>query len=170
MTNGPTLFIRCIRDIRAIGCLLCLAAAPALQAQTKKPAVKVTKNEAPAYTGPSTLDGIYTNEQASRGKTVYANSCKSCHSATTHTGALFAQWWKDKPLSELFNFVLTRMPKNDPGSLPPEDVGDVVAYLLKMNALPTGPEEFWPIADSLKKYRVLLKPTKGSSPVKRAKP
>jgi mono/diheme cytochrome c family protein len=150
--------------------LVALLTASTLGAQAKKTPVKVTKNEVPAYTGPSTLDGIYTNEQASRGKTVYANSCKSCHSATTHTGALFAQWWKDKPLSDLFTFVLTKMPKNDPGSLPPEDVGDVVAYLLKMNALPAGPEEFWPIADSLKKFRVLLKPVKGSSPVKRAKP
>ena len=35
------------------------------------------------------------------------------------------------------------MPKNDPGSLAPEDVADVVAYLLKMNAMPVGKDELY---------------------------
>ena len=46
------------------------------------------------------------------------------------------------------------MPKNDPGSLAPEDVADVMAYLLKMNAMPVGPNELPADADSLKKFRI----------------
>ena len=42
-----------------------------------------------------------------------------------------------------FTFVATKMPKNDPGSLAPEDVADVVAYLLQMNKMPTGKSELW---------------------------
>ena len=118
----------------------------------------------------STLVGVYTDEQAGRGKEVYAGSCKSCHSATSHTGATFAKWWKGKQLSELFNFIATRMPKNDPGSLAIEDVADVTAYLLKMNAMPVGSGELPPDADSLKKFRIELKRSAGPSTAKRAKP
>jgi mono/diheme cytochrome c family protein len=121
--------------------------------------------------GPSTLDGLYTDEQASRGKDVYLNSCRSCHTPASHTGATFNQWWRGKHLSDLFAFVSTRMPKNDPGSLAPEDVADVMAYLLKMNAMPVGPNELPPDVDSLKKYRIEAKPKSTTPPpTKRKKP
>src|SRR5689334_19601364 len=98
----------------------------------------------PPPSGPSTQVGVYTNEQANRGKQVYAGSCRSCHSPTSHTGEVFAGWWQNKRLSELYNFIATQMPKNDPGTLAPEDVADVVAYLLKMNEMPTGSAELYP--------------------------
>ena len=119
--------------------------------------------------GPSTLSGVYTNEQASRGKDVYAGSCRSCHTPASHTGATFNKWWRGKQLSDLFGFISTMMPKNDPGSLAPEDVADVTAYLLKMNAMPTGPAELPPDVDSLKKFRIETKPSR-PSPAKRKKP
>jgi hypothetical protein len=49
------------------------------------------------------------------------------------------------------------MPKNDPGSLAPEDAADVVAYLLQMNAIPAGKRELPPVADSLTPYRIEMK-------------
>jgi len=127
------------------------------------------KVHAPPPTGPSTLSGVYTNEQASRGKDVYAGSCRSCHTPASHTGATFNKWWRGKQLSDLFGFISTTMPKNDPGSLAPEDVADVTAYLLKMNAMPTGPAELPPVIDSLKKFRIETKPSR-PSPAKRKKP
>ena len=145
--------------------LVLVLAAPGANAQTKK-SVKVAK--VPAYTGPSTQDGIYTNEQASRGKDVYLGSCKSCHSPQSHTGATFNQWWRGKQMSDLFKFISTRMPKNDPGSLAPEDVADVMAYLMKINAMPVGPNELYPDADSLKQYRIETK--RSSSTATRKKP
>lgn len=139
-------------------------------AQTKKPAAKkaVAKKAEPAYSGPSTQEGVYTNEQANRGKNVYLSSCRSCHTPQSHTGATFNQFWRNHQLNELFSFVATKMPKNDPGSLAPEDVADVVAYLLKMNAMPTGTDELYPDADSLKKFRIETK--RSTSTAKRAKP
>ncbi|HEV8448524.1 MAG TPA: c-type cytochrome [Gemmatimonadaceae bacterium] len=143
--------------------------------QTKQPSsghapLKATKTgAADTAKGPSTLDGLYTDEQASRGKDVYFNSCRSCHTPASHTGATFNQWWRGKHLSDLFAFVSTRMPKNDPGSLAPEDVADVMAYLLKMNAMPVGPNELPADVDSLKKYRIEAKP-KTTPPPKRKKP
>jgi S-disulfanyl-L-cysteine oxidoreductase SoxD len=147
-------------------------------AQTGKTSTKTssTKAAAPAKTaakaptGPSTLSGVYTDEQASRGKDVYVVSCKSCHTADTHTGATFAKFWKGKQLSELFNFIATKMPKNDPGSLAIEDVADLTAYLLKLNAMPVGSGELPTDADSLKKFRIEVKRSVGPSTAKRAKP
>ena len=114
----------------------------------------------PPPSGPSTLVGVYTNEQAARGKNVYAGSCRSCHSPTSHTGDVFAGWWQNKPLSDLYNYIASQMPKNDPGTLAPEDVADVVAYLLKMNDMPTGKAELYPDADSLKKFWIDTKHAK----------
>jgi mono/diheme cytochrome c family protein len=124
---------------------------------------------APAPTGPTTLSGIYTDEQSARGRDVYLGSCKSCHAPESHTGATFAKWWRGKRLSDLFGFISTRMPKNDPGSLAPDDVADVMAYLLKMNQMPVGSAELPADADSLKKFRIETKPTASTS-AKRTKP
>lgn len=149
------------------------AAAQSGQTSTKTAATKpasASKAASKAPAGPSTLSGVYTDEQAARGKDVYVVSCKSCHTADTHTGETFAKWWKGKQLSELFNFVATRMPKNDPGSLAIEDVADVTAYLLKMNKMPVGAGELPPDADSLKKFRIEVMRSVGPSTAKRAKP
>jgi mono/diheme cytochrome c family protein len=135
--------------------------------QTTKGAAKPVSMKADGH--PSTLDGVYTDAQARRGKDVYFGSCRSCHSAESHTGATFAQWWKGKQLSDLYVFIATKMPKNDPGSLAPEDAADVVAYLLKMNVMPVGKRELYPDPDSLAKYRIDVKPSGGSTS-KRKKP
>ena len=105
----------------------------------------------------TTLDSVYTAAQAARGRNVYAGNCRSCHSPESHTGTTFETWWRGKQLSELFTFVSTQMPKNDPGSLAAEDVADVVAYLLELNAMPVGRRELYAHADSLKHYRIELK-------------
>jgi cytochrome c len=153
---------------------LSLSVASAAGAQTKRPTTKKPTTKKPAavaYSGPSTQDGVYTNEQANRGKNVYLGSCKSCHSPQSHTGATFNKFWRNHPLSDLFSFVATKMPKNDPGSLAPEDAADVVAYLLKMNAMPVGTEELYPDADSLKQFRIETKRSSSTATsAKRKKP
>ena len=131
----------------------------------KRPSVAHVK----APEGPSTLSGVYTDEQADRGKDVYAGACRSCHTPASHTGATFNRWWRGKRLSDLFGFISTNMPKNDPGSLAPEDAADVTAYLLKINAMPAGTAELPPDIDSLKKFRIETKPSR-PSPAKRKKP
>ncbi|HKW09642.1 MAG TPA: cytochrome c [Gemmatimonadaceae bacterium] len=88
----------------------------------------------------STQAGVYTAEQAARGHDVYAGMCRSCHTAESHTGAAF-QKWGGRSLSELFGYISTKMPKNEPGSLAPEDYADVLAYLLKLNQMPIGTAE-----------------------------
>ncbi len=149
----------------AFGACMLVSVVRYSSAQTGK-----TSTSAASATSLTTLSGVYTDEQASRGKDVYFGSCRSCHTPASHTGATFAKWWRGKRLSDLFTFVSTRMPKNDPGSLAPEDVADVMAYLLKMNVMPAGEAELPPDADSLKKIRIETKKSSGKSTAKRAKP
>ncbi|HEY9229235.1 MAG TPA: cytochrome c [Gemmatimonadaceae bacterium] len=156
------------------GCMLAVLANDA-GGQTPKTASKAAKSPVSAAkttpARPSTLSGVYTNAQATRGRYVYLGSCRYCHDAATHAGKVFEEWWKGKPLSELYSFILERMPKNDPGSLAPEDVADVTAYLLKLNAMPVGKAELYPDPDSLKKYTIELKKSgSGTSTAKGTKP
>ena len=57
-------------------------------------------------------------------------------------------------MSDLFEYVQERMPKNEPGSLTPKDYADVVAYLLRMNKLPSGSEELSTDVAVLRRIRI----------------
>jgi len=105
----------------------------------------------------STASGVYTDEQATRGRDTYQMQCKSCHTPASHTGPTFASWWDRKPLSDLYQFVTTRMPKNEPGSLQPDEYADLIAYLLKLNDLPSGSEPLPADSVVLKKIRIDMK-------------
>jgi mono/diheme cytochrome c family protein len=102
-------------------------------AQTAPPAQKPS--------GPlslSTKSGVYTDAQAAKGEDTYMNICVSCHPAGTYQGSSFKTTWGGRPLSDLFEFISTKMPEDDPGSLKPEQYAAVIAYMLKSNKLPTG--------------------------------
>lgn len=102
----------------------------------------------------STMDGVYTTAQATRGEQTYMNICVSCHPPATYTGATFRTSWGGRPLSDLFTAVTEKMPKNDPGSLTPDEYAEVLAYLLKINGVPAGRSELAPDAEALKHIRV----------------
>ena len=107
-----------------------------------------------ARTERSTLAGVYSEQQAARGQDVYAGMCKSCHTAASHTGVAFEKSWGGHALSELCGFISTRMPKNEPGSLAPEEYVDVLAYLLKLNQMPAGVAELPPDTTVLGAIRI----------------
>jgi mono/diheme cytochrome c family protein len=90
--------------------------------------------------------GIFTVEQATRGKATAEATCGSCHAPTmlgdlapALTGEDFIGHWYDAKLSELVDKVQT-MPADAPGSLKPEEYADVVAYMLQLNGFPAGQE------------------------------
>ena len=85
---------------------------------------------------------------------MYAMQCKSCHTPASHTGVVFANSWDRRPLSDLYQFIVTRMPKNEPGSLQPDEYADVLAYLLKLNDFPSGSEALPADSLALKKIRI----------------
>ena len=53
----------------------------------------------------------------------------------------FADQWSGQTMAEVFDYVSTQMPENDPGGLRPQEYADVLAYILSVNAYPAGIEE-----------------------------
>ena len=128
--------------IRAASLALALAfvAVPAIaQTQgTKTSSTPASSKKAPPPAGISTLSGIYTLEEAEAGKELFLGLCTSCHPIVTHATGEFRRKWQGKQLSELFIYMKTSMPKNDPGSLADEDYALALAYLLQANRMPAG--------------------------------
>jgi mono/diheme cytochrome c family protein len=89
----------------------------------------------------STMSGVYTEAQATRGLETFAAQCQSCHTPDEHTGASFLSTWLGKPLSELFVYVATSMPKSDPGILSQKEYAQLIALVLKANKMPAGETE-----------------------------
>jgi cytochrome c553 len=103
---------------------------------------------------PGTLGGVFTEAQAARGEETYMAVCVSCHPAGTYKTEAFRTAWKGRPLSDLFDQVKEKMPKNDPASLTPGEYAQVVAYMLKINGVPAGEIELPSESDALKKIRI----------------
>lgn len=102
----------------------------------------------------STADGVYTLDQARRGKDVFALACQACHSPTVHAGAPFRNAWFGRTLGELFGYLRREMPKTDPGTMTNEDYALVTAYLLRINKMPTGRVPL--AADSAALHHIIL--------------
>ncbi len=119
--------------------LLSLAAAQPAFAQTEE---QVT-----------TLDGVYTEEQAERGAEVVEDVCRECHDDEEFVGA-FIRSWAGASLAALYDDIYSLMPEDQPGSLPPQQYADVIAYILQLNGLPPGETELGIARESLE--RVLI--------------
>jgi mono/diheme cytochrome c family protein len=100
---------------------------------------------------------VYTAAQATRGEELYMSLCVSCHPPATYTGAVFKAW-QGRNLGELLAFLQEKMPKNDPGSLTDKEYADVIAYLLKLNKMPTGRAELLPDLKILRTINIDILP------------
>lgn len=110
----------------------------------------------------SVLDGVYTAEQAGRGRAVYLKECASCHgtdltggeSAPALAGAEFLANWTGQSVGDLFERTRQSMPANDPGKLSRAQNSDVIAYLLEANRFPEGKAELDKQVEALKQIRI----------------
>ena len=102
----------------------------------------------------SVWDGVYTEEQAARGQAVFKTSCAACHDPADFTGDSFLGTWDASTAQDLFSVVQKSMPMDNPGSLPPQNYADVVAYFFRANAFPAGTDELPIAADQLKLIRI----------------
>jgi cytochrome c len=100
---------------------------------------------------------VYTAAQATRGEDLYMSLCLSCHPTATYTGAVF-KTWQGRNLGELLAFLQEKMPKNDPGSLTDKEYADVIAFLLKLNKMPTGRAELLPDLKILRTINIDILP------------
>jgi mono/diheme cytochrome c family protein len=94
----------------------------------------------------TTGDGVYTEGQATRGEQTYAKTCASCHGADLSGSgqapalgdADFNREWDGQPLKDLFDRIHATMPADAPGTMKPEDVADVMAFIFAKAHLPAG--------------------------------
>jgi len=113
-----------------------------------------TKAKAPTRT---TQDGVYTDRQAQRGEEMYFGTCVNCHPPGTYAGAGFKKNWNGRPLSDLYDWVLNKMPKSAPGTLSPAESTQVIAYILRENKMPVGKVALPADASVLGAIRIQLK-------------
>jgi mono/diheme cytochrome c family protein len=106
----------------------------------------------------SIRDGIFTAEQARRGKIAYTGPCDRCHGfkldgasddpdmlpAPPVAGPKFLRKWTGRTVVSLFEYVRTTMPSNNPGYLSDAEVADIVAYMLSSSGIPAGSDELRP--------------------------
>jgi mono/diheme cytochrome c family protein len=102
----------------------------------------------------TTNSAVYTAAQAARGEAVFAEKCSACHDPARFTGAAFFDAFDGKALKELWDIASGTMPEDNPGSLKPQEYGDIVAYVLKLNAFPAGDAELPGIAGAMANIKV----------------
>jgi len=116
---------------------------------------------AEAQQSASVWDGVYTPEQATRGKAVYGKECASCHGAGLDgsgtapplAGADFKSDWNGQTVDDLFEKMQTTMPGDQPGRLSRKQNADILAFLLMSNGFPAGSKELPTDAAVLQKIR-----------------
>lgn len=113
----------------------------------------------------TTLDGIFTDAEAARGKTAYNNNCSACHmedlsgsgQALPLAGDAFMDIWEGQTMNDLMGLVEGTMPQDRPGSLEPAMALDIISYVLQQNKFPAGTEELKNDPDALKNILITKK-------------
>jgi len=114
-----------------------------------------------AQTSRSVGAGVYTPEQANRGKTAYTAQCVSCHGAEMRgndetpglTGDAFLANWRQRSVDDLFEKARVSMPADKPGSLSRQINVDILAYILAVNKFPAGNTELGAHTEVLKEIK-----------------
>ena len=95
-------------------------------------------------------DGVYTEEQASRGEALYGERCVRCHGTTLAggtdgagplVGPTFQGNWNGVTLGAMVDRIRSSMPLDKPMSLSRQQTADLVAYILSANKFPAGKAE-----------------------------
>lgn len=110
----------------------------------------------------SVWDGVYTQEQAQRGRTFYNQYCMECHGdslsggeqAPPLAGGEFLANWNGLTVGDLFDRIRTSMPLNNPQSLNRETNAAILSYILTVNRFPTGQTELPSRSEALKLIRL----------------
>ncbi len=93
-------------------------------------------------------DGVYTQQQATRGAASFASTCTRCHSADASddgrrplAGKAFWESFRESTVDRLLDYVSKNMPNGAGGTLEATTYADLVAFILSRNDLPSGTAE-----------------------------
>jgi mono/diheme cytochrome c family protein len=122
----------------------------------------ILRAQAPASR--SVWDGVYTEDQAKRGETIYRKECAACHgdmltggeSAPPLTGGAFLANWDGLTMGDLFDRIRKTMPQSNPGRLTRQQDADILAFMLSVNKFPSGKTELYRQSEMLKEIRFEL--------------
>lgn len=124
-------------------------------AVTADDAAAVLARLADAEPAASVWDGVFSEDQAARGRQVYFGACGLCHgrrlngapddpdmlSTPPLARARFLRVWEGRSLATLLAYTRLTMPEDNPASLSDEEYADVVAYMLSMSRMPAGDDQ-----------------------------
>ncbi len=113
----------------------------------------------------SVWDGVYTEQQATRGQALYSQECASCHGgeltggemAPPLAGGEFMAGWDGLTVGDLFERIRISMPQNTPGSLSGQQNADILSFMLSANKFPAGTTEMPKEAGILKTIKLEVK-------------
>lgn len=121
----------------------------------------------------SVKDGVYTADQAKRGRALYERRCVLCHLergqgnasmpeivgqsleregdalAPAVAGEEFQKKWGGRNAWELFSLMTSTMPVGGAKTLSPQEYADVLAYLFELGRLPAGQQDLAPVREEL---------------------
>jgi mono/diheme cytochrome c family protein len=125
---------------------LCAVVALLTSAAVGTPALAARTQNAAAER--STIAGVYSTDQADRGRAIFDAKCQSCHGAAFEGGTLapaltgreFLSSFQQKPLRRIYSRIISTMPPDDVGSLTESETLALVALLLRANGYPDGPD------------------------------
>ena len=119
------------------------------------------------------VDGVYTTEQAARGRGQYRKRCVLCHldngqgkqavpespgqsleregdaEAPPIAGSAFLEQWSGHTAGELFEKMSSTMPVGGAGTLKPQEYADLLAFIFELNKFPAGSQELPAARDQL---------------------
>jgi S-disulfanyl-L-cysteine oxidoreductase SoxD len=108
--------------------------------------------------------GVFTNEQAERGKANFNIACVRCHggdlagqTAPSLKGPRFMGAWENENLYKFFTKIRDTMPPNFGTPLPDKDKLDVLTYILRTNEFPAGSQELTVEPEVLENVQIVRK-------------
>jgi cytochrome c553 len=110
-------------------------------------------------------DGVFTSEQAARGKAGYEGVCARCHGVPLTGGGAdegpalkgsgFLSHWNNDTLASLYTKIRDTMPRTTPGTISDEVKIEILAYLLQQNGFPAGSAELTRDLPTLDSVRIV---------------
>ena len=117
-------------------------------------------------------DGVYTEAQATRGRTQYMQDCAPCHLEDLHgfstaPGLVGASFWSERDyvsVGEMLVRTRRLMPTDRPNGLSNKTYLDILAFILQSNAYPPGDKE---LEGDLESLEQILIPQATPAPTRR---